>query len=256
MYVLIYFSLLFYLISILYSIIYIKYIYNFNDNGGGWATDFLLGINAFTFILSNYYILEDKYNLFYIGTCIAYTSGGVAHLIEFYKKKYILWYYAFMTMGISGNILRSNYGYALTVNNKYIVINNTLSIVLLCILYISNIGIIYSYIYKYNNLNLLEIIYYYCYKSFIIIEILSTIIWYFNMEKKYKYWCLVVSGLNISNWLLLRSFPIIKYILNINVNSSVIFRLSHYKQFIIIWILHSINLLEYIYKYNKKLITI
>ena len=76
------------------------------------------------------------------------------------------------------------------------------------------------------------------------------------MEKKYKYWCLVASGLNISNWLLLRSFPIIKYILNINVNSSVIFRLSHYKQFIIIWILHSINLLEYIYKYNKKLITI
>ena len=173
--------------------------------------------------------------------------GGLAHLIEYYKKKYILWYYAFMTIGISGNMLRSNYGYALKVNNKYIIINNTLSIILLFIIYISNIGIIYSYIYKIKNLYLLELIYFYCYKYFVIIEILGSLIWYSNIETKYKYWCLIATGFNISNWLLLRTFPIIMYMLDINVNSSVVFRLSHYKQFIIIWILHSINLLEYFY---------
>ena len=57
----IYISLIYYFISVLYSIFYIKYIYNNNDNGGGWATDFLLGINAFTFILSNYFIYYSKF---------------------------------------------------------------------------------------------------------------------------------------------------------------------------------------------------
>ena len=257
MYVPIYLGLLFYLISVGYSIIYLKYIYYHNDNGGGWATDFLLGINAISFMLSNYYILEDKYNLFYLGTAIAYTMGGIAHLLESYKRKYILWYYTAMTLGISGNIVRSNYGYQITTSNKYITINTILSVIILGMLYLSNLGMCYilkiddSMLYKSNTLYLLEMIYFYGYKCFAIIEIVGSLIWYSNIENRYRNWCIIACGLNISNWLLLRTFPIIKYICIITVDSSVIFRLSHYKQFIIIWILHSINLLNYIYHHNK-----
>ena len=79
--------------------------------------------------------------------------GGLAHLIEYYKKKYILWYYAFMTIGISGNMFRSNYGYALKVNNKYIIINkrkyiNTYFLFYFTLLLGANIY------YKFYNLNL------------------------------------------------------------------------------------------------------
>lgn len=216
---------------------------NLNDKAGGWATDFVLALAAVLFGLSTKLVAEDRFVVFYLGTALAYGLGGAGHFYEGSEGSGGVAYYTLMTLAFGGDALRSAYGYALP-SSRAVFMQRCFTAVVFGVLCVSAVGSLKmisdgtaSHQVQKSATGRAYLAAQVC---MAFVEASGSLVWLLDTPAADDRLPLIGASVNISSWMLVKFVPPV--FAQQGISTTVAHRWSHYMQFILIFLLHTMSL--------------
>jgi len=221
------------------------------DTGGGWAGDFMLFAVAVSFIASSHFVISDPYVVFYWGTAIAYGLGGLGHFLEGSDSASMtVGYYISMTLAFGGDAIRAGWGYALP-ESPAVTAQRVFSLVVyaaLCVFALWNLKLVLTLDMPTEDLaaSLAGKMYKATQIMMGVVEACGSIVWYdaTRHNPQGKSLRLVATATNVSAWTVVKIMPLM--FAREGISTTVAHRLSHYCQYVIMWIMLTLTTRFYV----------